>query len=59
MEFLEKVRVVHPEFANEVLTLMNLYDNKLWHQLSIHLEKVLTEESSASAFSSLEGRVID
>eukprot|EP01031_Cornospumella_fuschlensis_P044058 gene44058-53864_t len=53
MEYLQKIRASFPS-ASVLDELTKLYDDKLWHQLSLKLLEALKDESMAAAMASLE-----
>eukprot|EP01031_Cornospumella_fuschlensis_P032049 gene32049-38753_t len=53
MEYLQKIRASFPS-ASVLDDLAKLYDDKLWHQLSLKLLEALKDESMAAAMASLE-----
>ncbi len=45
MDFIESQKILHPDLSDEFTALGNLHEKKLWHQLSLALEKFISNKS--------------
>jgi 26S proteasome regulatory subunit N9 len=43
IQYLEAIQVKYPNLAVDVAQIAELYDRKLWHQLTVKLEEVLAK----------------